>query len=952
MKKKWRIPAAVLSLILCVLPAGGVYAAVPADVQEMPAQEAAGLLTAGVTRLPDEVMSYSGYGESRQIPNAAQQGIYFLNDDTLMFYTPSDGSFETAYRFACDWVISSYVAQNKLYVLARVYLAGSGYTNQIEIYDLDKKAPEKQIVLPMPELTAIGADDAGQIYLAGMEDETAMVYLLAADGTLLSSATAPERIYRFSGFDAQNGNFYFECYYNWLYWGIGHPMNALGMGVCKDQTLTVSEVIAQTISQQYAGEQQRAAALLGGRYLCVDASLSASSNLLNPASAGVFLYDSHAVDTDWNAGFLTALDRNYARYKEYALSTGPRCVYLESEESLISCTEDQILTEYDLETFTAQGSYQTAHPVFSLETDGEVLYAVEKEEEQFYLETIVWQHSENLEIRDVPDALYTGQSYPLTLFADGALQETFTWQSSDPKVLSVGRDGTLFAWGEGSAVITVSTSNGVSASVMLTVQKDPAFNMPAKTQLDLKGKALQNLSQNNYTVWSSVVGSYLTENEDGTLTRVQAGAEDGSILAETYDTAGTLLSSQSIARELPYFGGFFSGTENHYMVFGAANPSEDDKAEVLRIVKYDKNFNRQQSVSVYGANTFEPFDAGSLRMTEADGKLYIYTCHTMYAHEDGLHHQANMTFVVDEGSMTVEDSFYDVMNISYGYVSHSFNQLIRTDGTWLYRVDHGDAYPRGITLTRCRLNDSITDVAGYTVPFEITGNVGDNYTGVSVGGFELGSHTCLIAGNSVPQQEASGGYNEQRNIFVCVTDQLSLESKTIWLTRYLQGSGITVCTPQLVKIGDDQFLLMWEEYTASVDHITTKMVTLDGEGTCTSDIVSTNLRLSDCQPIKGRDGLVRWYQSDGSRTTMYAVNPFALSELSVFMYGDLDGDESVSASDALLVLKAAAKLIVLDDQQKRAADVDNVTDISAGDALQILRKAAHLIRRFPVEEGT
>ena len=128
-----------------------------------------------------------------------------------MFYTPSDGAFETAYRFVCDWVISSYVAQNKLYVLDRVYSAENGYRNQIEIYDLDKKAPEKQIVLSMPELTAIGVDDMGQIYLAGMEDETAMVYLLASDGTLLFSATAPERIYRFSGFDAQNGNFYFEC---------------------------------------------------------------------------------------------------------------------------------------------------------------------------------------------------------------------------------------------------------------------------------------------------------------------------------------------------------------------------------------------------------------------------------------------------------------------------------------------------------------------------------------------------------------------------------------------------------------------------------------------------------------------------------------------------------------------------------------------------------------------
>lgn len=89
-------------------------------------------------------------------------------------------------------------------------------------------------------------------------------------------------------------------------------------------------------------------------------------------------------------------------------------------------------------------------------------------------------------------------------------------------------------------------------------------------------------------------------------------------------------------------------------------------------------------------------------MTETAGKLYIHTCHEMYTSSDGLNHQANMTFVLDENTLKVLDSYSDVMNlVQAGYVSHSFNQFICTDGKSVYRVDHGDANPRAVAITKC-----------------------------------------------------------------------------------------------------------------------------------------------------------------------------------------------------------------------------------------------------------
>lgn len=59
--------------------------------------------------------------------------------------------------------------------------------------------------------------------------------------------------------------------------------------------------------------------------------------------------------------------------------------------------------------------------------------------------------------------------------------------------------------------------------------------------------------------------------------------------------------------------------------------------------------------------------------------------------------------------------------------------------------------------------------------------------------------------------------------------------------------------------------------------------------------------------------------------------------------GDVDLDEKVNASDALMVLKCAAKMITLDEQQTLNADVTNDEKIDATDALKILQYAAQII---------
>lgn len=72
----------------------------------------------------------------------------------------------------------------------------------------------------------------------------------------------------------------------------------------------------------------------------------------------------------------------------------------------------------------------------------------------------------------------------------------------------------------------------------------------------------------------------------------------------------------------------------------------------------------------------------------------------------------------------------------------------------------------------------------------------------------------------------------------------------------------------------------------------------------------------------------------------------------VVIYGDINGDRTIAASDALLALQAATGKIVLTDGQKQAADVDGKAGITANDALLILQQSTQKITRFPVENTT
>lgn len=409
-----------------------------------------------------------------------------------------------------------------------------------------------------------------------------------------------------------------------------------------------------------------------------------------------------------------------------------------------------------------------------------------------------------------------------------------------------------------------------------------------------------------YSNTSSINNNYLQNNQDGTFSRIVCDTYTDTITIENYSSNYELTSSNTIPKELSIFGTFYSGNEYNFCVFGQNNLDEDVNCEVVRIVKYSKDWQRLDSASFYGCNTQKPFSAGRPRLTEKNGVLYLHTSHNMFA-IDGVNHQANMELYVNINDMSTVYQQYDVGIIDWnGYISHSFDQYIHVDDSNIYTLDLGDAYPRSVAIVKRDLQGNL--VSFYDV-FEIFGNIGNNSTGVSLGGFELSTNNCISVGSSIVQDGSADNYS-QRNIFLGITnkDLSNIENnKLIWLTDFSYSSDSQysrVSIPKLVKLDDNNFITMWNETTDDIDSShSLRVVKFNNNGEILEDVTINGATLSDCDPIILGNQLV-WYSCEYESDkvgNIYHIDYTNLSQYNGdnFIYGDCNDDGEVNPLDIL-----------------------------------------------------
>jgi len=425
---------------------------------------------------------------------------------------------------------------------------------------------------------------------------------------------------------------------------------------------------------------------------------------------------------------------------------------------------------------------------------------------------------------------------------------------------------------------------------------------PEPTESALTSSNLNKHNYLNFTAYGLEVSSHLFQNDDGTLTRVEFISGKGVVVEEYTAEYQFIRQKELIKPELPIYGGFYASKDNYFLAFGQKNPNNDNNTEVIRFVKYDKNWKRLGDARLYGINTNEPFIFSSVRMVDHEDVLYIRTGHNMY---NG--HQANMAFSINIEDMKFINQFYTLGGPSIA--SHSLNQFITMDEPYLITADHGDAYPRGILLARhVKAGDKNTYFtsknAAYTITALKVGGAADstsNVTGASVTGLEASDTSYLVVGRSVdPTPGASYDPRGILNIYVSSTPKDNFKNEAVkvrWITdfkyiEYTDANGnlqktpeASITNPQLVKLNGNEMILMWSQTTTLVEDnkpviengkikttTSLKSVLLNGDGEPISGIYSFEGGLSDCEPILINGNLV-WYYTYRSAPKFCILNP-------------------------------------------------------------------------------
>ena len=410
---------------------------------------------------------------------------------------------------------------------------------------------------------------------------------------------------------------------------------------------------------------------------------------------------------------------------------------------------------------------------------------------------------------------------------------------SDEKEIAPAREGDT---------TTVSVGQGITAPASVYTEGSSFGRIKSLTQL-------QNMGVSNGSYgwsWASPESSSYYTDDAGNLHIVTYKSQ--KLYDATCDPNFNITNTVTINLPLPLWGGFYAAPDgNFYVAVGQNNFNEDSSLTVVKILKYDRTWKLLGTTNINGgySNVFTgiyiPFDAASLRMTQTGSTLIVHTGRKMYG-IDGLHHQSNITFIINTQTMTLIDS-------DMPYNSHSFNQFVVNDGSQIYFLDHGDAYDRGLVLSSfstyaegyLSLNDCVNI-------FPFMGGLGENYTGCEVTGFSLIGNNLITIGKSVPHSHAVNGktgYDSDlnQNIFMILTNKNDLTSRFIWLTQYdPSGSSITLTEPKLVPVGNDRYVILYSEETSGQSILHYLLMDTSGTVLLSKDYKNVTFQ-TDSQPI-------------------------------------------------------------------------------------------------------
>lgn len=299
---------------------------------------------------------------------------------------------------------------------------------------------------------------------------------------------------------------------------------------------------------------------------------------------------------------------------------------------------------------------------------------------------------------------------------------------------------------------------------------------------------------------------YLVNRNDGymRLTDTWRYSKDGhpDIFAQYYDKDLNFIKNEKIPRELPEFGGFYTDGQNYYILSYLENEKENNNIEVLRITKYDTNWNRLSSAGLnnIGMTELRYYP----RFAQVGNILYVRGGMHMYKSSDGVNHEASFMLALNMDTM----KFVNSQKISAGYLSHSVDRSLTSRNGRLIDAELGDGYPRAL-LVREYLPE--TDGSCKTPIYSKTlmtpvGNRSTIDLRTWLSETQATDDYILLSGKMIHQDSED---NITKNFFVYSINRETQEFTVHWFTNMPEGEkSIRNC--HLVPIGNDQFMAIWQ----------------------------------------------------------------------------------------------------------------------------------------------
>ena len=434
------------------------------------------------TKMPDDAITFSStYSDELQIiPLVNKNGICYYNNKVIYFYSVANNTYRKVYDYNNKGanknnVMCTYAdAQNgKFYIVWLDSSVKNDYHYYIDEFDA---ASEKIVstkdtssfvgsnILSYPK--SIGVDSQNRFYLAvyDYDQKKYVINLISSDMKSLSSVTTDDVIYKFSGFDKTNGNFYYEGFTDWVSWGYSHKTQSLKCGNVKNNKISVSNYYVDIFYQQYYTPHYDNAVMLSNGDLVWTSTLSSDVNVLDSAKFNID-------DKNSPVPLRFSISRKgFETEDRYADSIGTRTVYNNATADYLMYVNNNTIVELDADG-NQKSSVKTAYPVFAMYNYGDSVLVIEKDtDENFYVENLKWQYPTKIALSKSSATVNVGESLALNATNDLILDISYKWASSDNSVASVTKDGKVYGNKAGSATITVKSENGVTASCKVTVQ--------------------------------------------------------------------------------------------------------------------------------------------------------------------------------------------------------------------------------------------------------------------------------------------------------------------------------------------------------------------------------------------------------------------------------------------------------------------------------------------------